>query len=57
MAYPVPDAGPLFLVTHFEHAFHAARGCACLLRLPARFGLNTWHHPGLSVRGGPMQVG
>lgn len=41
MAYPVPDAGPLFLVTHFEHAFHAARGCACLLRLPARFGLNT----------------
>ena len=40
----------------FEHAFHASRGCVCLLRLPARPRSQARHRPGLSVRGGPMRV-
>ena len=46
---------PLFPPS-FEHAFHAARGCICLFRLPARHRSQTRHCPGLSVRGGPMRV-
>ena len=34
-----------------EHAFHAARGCVCLFRLPARPRSPTRHCPGLSVKG------
>ena len=56
MVRTAPDAAPLF-PSSFEPA-HPAPHTA----VPARDGLpvclrsSTWHRPGLSVRGGPMQV-
>ncbi len=41
MVFSAPDAGPLFLVTRFEQAFHAPYGRACLFRLPVRIRSTT----------------
>ena len=51
-----PDAAPLF-PSSFEPA-HPAPHTAVLAPdgLPVCFRSSTWHRPGLSVRGGPMQV-
>lgn len=41
MVFSAPDAGPLFLITRCEHAFHAPYGRACLFRLPVRIRSTT----------------
>lgn len=48
---PVPDPA----ITR-ARVFHAASGCACPHGLPAGPRSNARHHPGLSVRGGPMRA-
>jgi len=56
MVRTAPDAAPLF-PSSFEHA-HPAPHTAVLAPdgLPVCLRSSTWHRPGLSVRGGPMQV-
>ena len=52
---PAPDARPCS-PSSFEHAHSAAHAALALMGSPCEVRSYALHRPGLSVRGGPMQV-